>query len=174
MFQTSRTSEPVGRKGDAGENKGTTNRKRGVFKRAQRDIKGRWFPQRSKSTSSPQARDERRQSLCHWSSSSNTRNHKQDEPRQEHPESADFGLQSSTSSTDASMAASTSSTRGRPLTRDRYYASAVASPHHHGHSSPSSDTSQGSASSEEVPVEGGVALTEEAVETQIPDIITQA
>jgi hypothetical protein len=65
---------------------------------------------------------------------------------QEHPESGDIGLQIN---------------RGRQLTRGRYYAS------------PTSETSRGSASSDEVPVEGGVALTEEAVETHIPDIITQ-
>ncbi|KIW03806.1 uncharacterized protein PV09_05106 [Verruconis gallopava] len=42
-----------------------------------------------------------------------------------------------------------------------------------GHVSPQSGACQASASSNEVFVHGGVALTEEAVETKIPDIITQ-
>ena len=133
-----------------------------------RDIGGRWFPQRSKSSSAKTAKAQE-QKLRHWSSHHNISHHDQ-----EHPAEADLRLQSSTSSTDASSAAYFSSARGRPLTRDRFYAAASPSGHSSGHPSPRSDTSQASASSDEVPVEGGVALTEEAVETLIPDIITQA
>jgi hypothetical protein len=91
---------------------------------------------------------------------------------QEHPGSTGLGLRASVRLSAIGSAADDERPQGRQLTQGRYYASLYPS-HSSSHLSSHSDELQASASIEEVPVEGGVALTEEAVETHVPDIITK-
>ena len=93
-------------------------------------------------------------------------------PDEEDPESADLGLQAE------QLALSMSTDRPelvymRSLYGDigRFYAPRSTS--YSEQPSPGSDKSHGSASNDEIFVNGGIALTEQAVENHVPDLITQ-
>lgn len=121
-------------------------------------------------SSSSQAPSTKRHGIRHSSSHHELGHLKHKAHNQEHPESADLGLHSGTGIVEA---ANGQPARGRALERARYYASAFTTSSNE-HESPRSDASHGSASGDEIQVDGGVALTEEALETHIPDIITDS
>jgi hypothetical protein len=124
---------------------------------------------RSRSSSS-KAPNIRQHSIRHSGSHYELGNLKHKAHNQDRLDSGDLTLQSSTRLVEA---ANGQPARGRPLERTRYYTYAFPTSSNE-HESPRSDASHGSASGDEIQVDGGVALTEEALETHIPDIITDS